>query len=173
MLSKKGQISIMNAPTVIVIVGLTFLLMATVALVSESYQDALPRSSSGSIVNETVTPSATAQALSGSSLINSGSFSVSKVIGYNSTGALQELNTANYTVNSAAGTILNVSSDYSTSYNVSYTFIYTGTAGNITRDLNTEIQNNTSIAGIVLTIALVGIVLSVLIGVFVGVKKGI
>ena len=40
-------------------------------------------------------------------------------------------------------------------------------AQNVTTDLNTEISNNTSIAGIVLTISLVGIVLSVLIGIFV------
>lgn len=41
-------------------------------------------------------------------------------------------------------------------------------AQNITNDLNTELSNNTSIAGIVLTISLVGIVLTVLIGIFVG-----
>lgn len=40
-------------------------------------------------------------------------------------------------------------------------------AHNITLELQTELQDNTSIAGIVLTISLVGIVLSVLIGIFV------
>ena len=39
-------------------------------------------------------------------------------------------------------------------------------AQNVTNDLNTEIANNTSIVGIVLTISLIGIVLGVLIGVF-------
>jgi len=47
-----------------------------------------------------------------------------------------------------------------------------GTAHNITRDLNTELADNTSIAGIVLTISLVGIVLSVLIGIFVASRRG-
>jgi len=41
------------------------------------------------------------------------------------------------------------------------------TAYNVTQDLQTEIGDNTSIAGIVLTIILVGIVLGVLIGIFV------
>ena len=37
---------------------------------------------------------------------------------------------------------------------------------NITEDLTSEIESNTSIAGMVLTISLIGIVLSILIGVF-------
>jgi len=92
MKSKKGQVSLVDAPQIVLIVGLVFLIMATVALVSEKYGDAL---TDGSV------------------------------------------------------------------------------AQNVTNDLNTEISNNTSIAGIVLTISLVGIVLSVLIGVFIGVRRGI
>jgi len=37
---------------------------------------------------------------------------------------------------------------------------------NITSDLTTEVEDNVSIAGMVLTIALIGIVLSILIGLF-------
>jgi len=92
MKSKKGQVSLADAPQIVLIVGLVFLIMATVALVSEKYGDALTDDS---------------------------------------------------------------------------------VAQNVTNDLNTEISNNTSIAGIVLTISLVGIVLSVLIGVFVGIRRGI
>jgi len=40
------------------------------------------------------------------------------------------------------------------------------TAQNVTVDLNKEIADNTSIAGIVLTISLIGIVLTTLIGLF-------
>lgn len=39
-------------------------------------------------------------------------------------------------------------------------------AQNVTTSLQTQIANNTSIAGIVLTIALVGIILTTLVGVF-------
>jgi uncharacterized membrane protein len=46
------------------------------------------------------------------------------------------------------------------------------TAYNITEDLQEELEDNTGIAGIVLTIALVGIVLAVLIGVFVQTRRG-
>jgi len=88
---KKGQISLIDAPQVVMIVGFVFLIMATIAYVSEKYGDAL-----------------------------------------------------------TAG----------------------GTAANITDDLEEELSDNTSIAGIVLTISLVGIVLSVLIGVFMGVRRG-
>lgn len=86
MLNKKGQLSLGDAPSVVLIVGLVFLIMATIAYVSYQYGTALP-----------------------------------------------------------AGSV----------------------AQNVTTSLNTQISNNTSIAGIVLTISLVGIVLTVLIGVFV------
>jgi len=82
---RKAQLTLADAPTVVLLVGLVFLVMATIAFIGQKYGDALPNSS---------------------------------------------------------------------------------TAQNVTIDLNTEIANNTSIAGIVLTISLVGIVLTVLIGVF-------
>ncbi|MFO7969942.1 MAG: hypothetical protein R6U15_07545 [Candidatus Izemoplasmatales bacterium] len=85
-MQKKAQISLSDAPSVVLIVGFVFLVMATIAFISEKYGDALTENS---------------------------------------------------------------------------------TAANVTDDLETEISNNTSIAGIVLTISLVGIVLSVLIGIFV------
>lgn len=86
MANKKGQLSLGDAPQVVLIVGFVFLVMATIAFIGEKYGDALTDGS---------------------------------------------------------------------------------TAQNVTHDLNTEIKNNTSIAGIVLTISLIGIVLTVLIGVFV------
>jgi uncharacterized protein (UPF0333 family) len=85
MKNKRGQLSLADAPTVVLLVGLVFLVMATIAFIGQKYGDALP---DGSV------------------------------------------------------------------------------AQNVTKDLNTEIANNTSIAGIVLTISLVGIVLTVLIGIF-------
>jgi len=93
-LQKKGQLTLGDAPTVVLLVGLVFLVMATIAFIGEKYGDAL-----------------------------------------------------------------NIDGENSTAYNV-------------TQDLNTEISNNTSIAGIVLTISLVGIVLTILIGVFIGVRGG-
>ena len=88
---KKGQISLGDAPTVVLLVGLVFLVMATIAFIGEKYQ--------GSLTADSV-------------------------------------------------------------------------AYNVTGDLQTEIGNNTSIAGIILTISLVGIVLTILIGVFIGVRGG-
>ena len=89
--NKKGQLSIGDAPTVVLLVGLVFLVMATIAFIGEKYQGSLTADS---------------------------------------------------------------------------------TAYNVTGDLQTEIGNNTSIAGIILTISLVGIVLTILIGVFIGVRGG-
>ena len=86
-LNKKGQLTIGDAPNVVLIIGLVFLTMATIAFISEKYGDAL---TDGSV------------------------------------------------------------------------------AQNVTVDLQEEIEDNTSIAGIVLTISLVGIVLTVLIGIFAG-----
>lgn len=92
--TKRKSLNLGDAPTVILIVALAFLVMATVAYIGEKYQGAL---------------------------------------------------TAN------------------------------STAYNVTGDLQTEVGNNTSIMGIVLTISLVAIVLSVLIGVFAGFgrKRGV
>ena len=45
-------------------------------------------------------------------------------------------------------------------------------AANVTDDLENELLDNTSIAGIVLTIGLVGIVLTILISIFVASKRG-
>jgi len=89
MQNKRGQLTLGDAPTVVLLVGLVFLVMATIAFIGEKYGDAL-----------------------------------------------------------TAGSV----------------------AQNVTKDLNTEISNNTSIAGIVLTISLVGIVLTVLMGVFLSVR---
>ena len=88
--NKRGQLTLGDAPTVVLLVGLVFLVMATIAFIGEKYGDALTDNS---------------------------------------------------------------------------------TAQNVTRDLNTEIGNNTSIAGIILTISLVGIVLGILIGVFMGITR--
>ncbi len=91
--SKRGQsLGIGDAPNVVLIIGLVFLTMATIAFISEKYGDALTEDS---------------------------------------------------------------------------------IAANVTDDLETEISDNTSIAGIVLTISLVGIVLTVLIGIFVGFRGGV
>ena len=40
-INKKGQISLADAPQVVMIVGFVFLIMATIAFVSEKYGDAL------------------------------------------------------------------------------------------------------------------------------------
>lgn len=90
-IGQKAQLTLGDAPTVVLLVGLVFLVMATIAFIGEKYGDALTDGS---------------------------------------------------------------------------------TAQNLTADLNTELSNNSSIAGIVLTISLVGIVLTILIGVFIGVRGG-
>ena len=111
--SKKGQLSLGDAPTVVLLVGLVFLVMATIAFIGEKYG--------------------------------------------NSIATNQELTaTCNNSQNGGTGDV----------------YTGCGNAYNVTADLQTELGNNTSIAGIVLTISLVGIVLTVLIGVFIGVRGG-
>ena len=91
MKNKQGQVTIGNAPMFILIIGMVFLVMATIALVGEKYQDSMTENS---------------------------------------------------------------------------------TAWNVSGDLQTEIGNNTSLAGLVLTIGLVGLVLTILMGVFYSVGRG-
>ena len=112
-LGKKAQLSLGDAPTVVLLVGLVFLVMATIAFIGEKY---------GSSIADGKTLTAT----------------------------------CNHSGNGGTGDV----------------YTGCGTAYNVTTDLQTEIGNNTSIAGIVLTISLVGIVLTILIGVFIGVRGG-
>ena len=112
-LGKKGQLSLGDAPTVVLLVGLVFLVMATIAFIGEKY---------GSSIADGKTLTAT----------------------------------CNHSGNGGTGSV----------------YTGCGDAYNVTVNLQTEIGNNTSIAGIVLTISLVGIVLTILIGVFIGVRGG-
>ena len=112
-LGKKGQLSLGDAPTVVLLVGLVFLVMATIAFIGEKY---------------------------GSSIADSQNLTA----------------ICNHSGNGGTGDL----------------YVGCGAAYNATVDLQTEIGNNTSIAGIVLTISLVGIVLTILIGVFIGVRSG-
>lgn len=110
-INKRGQLTISDAPNVVLIVGLIFLVMATIAFVGEQYGTSI-------LEDQAVTA------------------------------------TCNTTTNGGTG---DVSHGCGAAYNVS-------------QDLQTEINDNTSIAGIVLTISLVGIVLTVLIGIFAGMR---
>ena len=110
---KKAQLSLGDAPTVVLLVGLVFLVMATIAFIGEKYGDSI-------VKQQTLTA------------------------------------TCNNSGNGGTGSV----------------YTGCGDAYDVTADLQTEIGNNTSIAGIVLTISLVGIVLTILIGVFIGVRGG-
>jgi len=109
MKTKKGQLTIGDAPNVVLIVGLIFLVMATIAFIGEKYGDAI-------VQDQPLTA------------------------------------TCNTTLNGGTGSVTRGC----------------GAAYNVSADLQSELSDNTSIAGIVLTISLVGIVLTVLIGIFVG-----
>jgi hypothetical protein len=172
MKSKKAQMSLGDAPMVVMIVGLTFLILATIALVSEKYQDALPSGETATAINETIsTVTEVPTTLANSVQINFKSLVVNHCLNVSTEGVIDP---ANYTVGADSISFKGADLNYNnTDWLCTYTYAYTGIAGNITTDLNTEISNNTSIAGIVLTISLVGIVLTVLIGIFIGIRKGI
>lgn len=170
--SKKGQLTLGDAPTVVLLVGLVFLCMATIALVGDKFGTALLSDETLTITNESV------------AWVNQTNYSVSRNIelGFTAFSVTQLYNVSSDTLIPLANITQYAdghfkASDYKyNSTNVTVTYVFTHTpktvAYNSTVDLNTEIENNTSIAGIVLTISLVGIVLSILIGVFIGVRRG-
>lgn len=170
-MKNKGQLSLGDAPSVVMIVGLVFLIMATLAYVSYQYGDSIRiPNTAGSAVNESVTSSKTAglhATLSANGLNDGSCGTITKVL--NGTVDGTNIGLANFTQTGC--TINNASSmaTWHTALLFSYPYTYSAdtVASNITTDLNTNLSNNTSIAGIVLTISLVGIVLTVLIGVFV------
>lgn len=162
MINKKGQTTLQGAPQLVVIVGLVFLIMATIAFIGSKYGTAIGSDVAGTTINESVTLTTVGTYVNNASLCNFDDFAVTAV--YNTTHSL--VASTNYTTTSA-GLIANKTGPYGAQpWKVSYTYNYGGTACEVTTDLQTEIANNTSIAGIILTISLVGIVLTVLIGIF-------
>ena len=171
---KKGQLTLADAPTVVLMVGLVFLVMATIAFIGEKYQGSFPSDNSKTVYNETITAisNLTTKEVTNANACGFKSFTVQYMT--NASNGTNLILASNYTVGTK-GTIQlnNFTSDFGgKNVNVSYTFKYAGTACNVTADLQTEVGNNTSIAGIVLTISLVGIVLTVLIGVFLVTRRG-
>ncbi len=165
-----------SAPTIVLVVGLTFLIMATVALIGQKYGEAMPDKATVQVDNETLTTVAeSGEQVANANACNFNAFTPLYLT--NASGGLVtegvSIDTGNYTYNSNGQVwFKGVATDgfNNSNWNISYTFAYSGTACNVTEQLQTEIGNNTSIAGIVLTISLVGIILSVLIGVFVGIR---
>jgi hypothetical protein len=165
---KKAQTGISDAPSIVLIVGLVFLVMATIAFIGEKYGDAIDTDNvAASVANESPAwLNTTTYGLAARTKQNFASPVITQIINL-SNGAAVGLGNASV---SAAGVVRNATTAWPYTVNISYTYTYTTEtiSSNVTTDLNTEIANNTSIAGIVLTISLVGIVLTILIGVFLG-----
>ena len=170
MVNKKGQLSLGDAPTVVLLVGLIFLVMATFAFIGEKYGNAIDTDNvAGSVTNESGAKINGSYTLGQAGLRNFASPVITTI--FNATNGVV-ITSGNYTV-STAGILTNLTATNWNSVNVSYTYTSTveTSASNVTGDLQTELGNNTSIAGIILTIALIGIVLTILIGIFVGVRR--
>jgi hypothetical protein len=161
--NKKGQLSLEDAPQVVLVVGLVFLIMATMAFIGTKYGDAIIETTTDTNVNETGFLNSSGYTLAGSTDFRATGFTAITVLN-RTNGAV--LGAGNYSISGSA--IYNASAIVYN--NVSITYSYTtsvkSAAFNVTEDLNTEVANNTSIAGIILTISLVGIVLAILVGVF-------
>ena len=170
----KGQMGIENAPAIVLLIGLTFLTLATIAFIGEKYGNTLDvDNTDASAVNESVVSSVSAglNANVAASVLEN-IYCGNMTVFHNGTGGISipanvftqtGCNVVNATNMTVWGTSILIT------YN--YTYSLPTTASNVTDDLQTEIGNNTSIAGIVLTISLIGIVLTILIGVFLGLKR--
>lgn len=170
MKSKKAQLTLGDAPTVILIVGLLFLVMATMALIGQKYGDAMP-TSSYNVVNETVgVVNETGIRVLKNTECNFVAGTLSNAV--NSTAPVLVISPLAGNLSLSSTGWLTYSSTIvqpivnNTKLNISYSYVASGSGCDINRELGTTISDNTSIAGIVLTISLVGIVLAILIGVF-------
>jgi hypothetical protein len=166
------MVSFNDAPGIVLIVGFVFLLMATLAFVSEEFRDGVGAFSENTVSEETgFYLNGTTYTVDDASRCNFENFAVVSVV--NSSDTSQTVASGNYTTDADAGTIVNATSDWpaTTEVYVSYTYDYGGTTCNVTEDFDEELDDNTSIAGMVLTIALIGIVLSLLIAVFMGMRR--
>lgn len=171
-MKKKAQITLQDAPNIVIVIGITFLMLATLAFIGYKYGNTLDTPTTVNKISYNIAALTEVNSLlSGGSLKQVSCSTISNVTNASS-GAV--IAAGNYTqtgcllkTTATAGTYNN------TPVNVTYSYTYQldTTASNVTNSLQDEIQNNTSIMGIVLTVALVGIVLAVLIGIFVLSKR--
>ena len=172
MKNRKGQSTLGDAPTIVLIVGLLFLVMATIAFIGQKYGEAIPSSLAGTMVNDSLTTvTESGEIVSNWTACNFEDFAVTQCV--NATNG-HVINALNYTTTTIGYIIYSGGDDTypnNTNWKCSYTYSYAGDACLINKELESNISSNTSIAGIVLTISLVGIVLTVLIGVFIGVRR--
>ena len=170
--SKKAQMQLGDGPAFILLIGFIFIVMATVAYVAAKYQDSFDLKDT-EVVNETmsaITEVPVAVALRSS--CNFASMAVSACInqtGIGEGGHNETIGSGNYTVDASRGTIAFTGDDISfnnSQRNCTYTFKFSDTECNVTEELASEILDNTSMVGMIITIGLIGIVLGVLLGVF-------
>jgi len=165
---KKGQLQIGDAPGVVMIVLFLFMILGTSAYILEKYGESFGSDETASIVNETYAQSDLGSIpVDSYYLCNFDNFVVTAI--WNDSDIL--IDSGNYTYNSS-GIIMNITGEFDTTngttdgWNVSYAYTWGGSACDVNEDLLGEVEDNVSIAGMILTIALIGIVLSILIGLF-------
>lgn len=124
-----------------------------------------------SVINESLTPTDAGVAVSTATLCGFQDFSVSNVFN-DSQGLI--INSANYSVDASAGTITNLTSEFTDSaWNVTYTYAWGSTACTASDNMITEFANYTSLIGLVGTIIFLGLVIGVLVASFVFSNKGV
>lgn len=177
MISKRAQVNVGNGPAIVMMVGFVFLLMATFAYINIKAGDSFAVESTGSTINETLTTVSEkgedVAKHTWRNIVCSISSATVRAQNSSSTGDAY-LSSGNFTITNCKIAFKGVDVRYNnTNWNVSYTYTWDRetVATNITDDSNTEIESNTSMAGIILTISLVGIVLSLLVGVFLAVRN--
>jgi hypothetical protein len=150
--------------------------MATMAYVGSKYGDATDTdNTAGSAVNQSISVPTTSGVYLG--VVNYKNVACPASITRMVNGTDGTIIAAgNYTYTAATCKITNATSFTGQGFSVpkvDYTYTYSAStvASNTTDSLQTEINNNTSIAGIVLTISLVGIVLAILIGIFMAARR--
>jgi hypothetical protein len=171
-MKKKGQLSMSSAPTVVLLIGLTFLIMATIGFIGEKYGNSMPSDIAVKVVNESLT-TVTEKGEWVSTINECGweDFALSECCNQTDGTGI----TAGNLSSTATGRIYytgtgNKAGFNNSNWNCTYSYNWAGIPCEVTADLQTELSNNTPIAGIVLTISLVGIVLTILIGVFLGLR---
>jgi hypothetical protein len=169
-MKKKGQMGLESAISVVLIVGLVFLILATLAYIGVKYGDATSIDTTLTKLNDTLTTvDGVGEYLSVASYRNV----VCSVLTIQNATSGHVIST-NYTAtNCLIKSTQPLGGFNNTNWNVSYTYTFdlATVATNVTDDMNTEIKNNSSITGIILTVSLIGIILAVLLGVFFSMRR--
>ena len=163
-MNQKKGIQLSQAFGAVLTIVLVAVLVIVAIFIFVNLSSSFAGTSAVTVTNESVVPSTAGTAVSNSTLCGFGGFAVTTA--YNTTTG-DIIQSGNYSTDSSAGTITNLTSEFTEdAWNVVYTYTWGSEACTSSDNMTTEFGNYTSLIGLVGTIIFLGLVIGVLVASF-------